>query len=522
MLRSLITRASACFVLLFAAASALADTDALLSRLPAQNAAEAAEINAALIAGGEAGLAALTQQLKPAGDNTDQPARYALGGLSFHVTRPGAPAEERAAFNAAVTAALPGAVDDEARAFLMQLLHVTGDDACVPAIAAYLGHARLAPDARLALEAIGGPAATQALTGGPAAPEEYPHNTMVMTPPPPDDAFRDRLRAAEGDAAWAVLVEGLESEYTSIRQLALHEAGKGFPGKVYTRRLARMARKAPIQLQPEFLLMLGKRGDETAIDAVSDHIGSDDEAVRKAALTALMMTNTPEADALVRGWLDSAKPGEAATAAEALIASLPGKERILPQPDEEGFVPLFNGVDLTGWVGYARGYGVEDGAIVCKDASLNLFTRRDYGNFILRFDVKLTPAANNGVGIRTPMRGTASEEGMEIQVLDDGHEQYKDIKDYQSHGSVYGIAPAARGHLKPVGEWNQQEIHVEGNRVKVTLNGVVIVDADVKAIVESGAPDGKDHSGALRPRGHIGLLGHGDTVYYRNLRVKEL
>lgn len=507
----------------FALASvAQPDLDALLSRLPAQNAAVSTEIHGALMAGGESTIAALTQQLKPAGDNTDQPARYALSGLSAFVSQPGAPAEHRSIFNSAICAALAGAVDDDARAFLMQLLHLTGDDSTVPALAPYLSHARLAPDARIALEAIGGPAALQALSGGPAAPEEYPHNTSVMEPPPLDAVYLERLRAAEGDAAWAVLTEGLESEYTSIRQIALRAAGKDFPDKVYTRRLVRMLRKTPDVLVPEFLTMLGKRGDESSMTAISKYVDSEDEAIQKSALTALLLMNTPAADALIHDWLEAAKPGEETTAAIKLLSTLPGQERFLPQPDEEGFVSIFNGTDLSGWVGYTRGYAVEDGAIVCKNASLNLFTKRDYANFALRFEVKLTPAANNGIGIRGPMTGKVSEEGMEIQVLDDGHEKYADLKDYQSHGSVYGIAAAKRGFLKPVGEWNAQEIRVVGSQVTVTLNGEVIVDADVKAIVEAGSPDEKEHPGVERTRGHIALLGHGDVVYYRNLRVQEL
>ena len=504
------------------AAWAQADVDALLKQLPAKDAATAAEVNAGLLAGGEAGVAALAQRLKPAGDNTDQPVRYALGGLSMHVARPGGPAEERVAFNAAVCSSIAGAPDDDARAFLIQLLHLPGDAACVPALAGYLGNARLAPDARLALEAIGGDAAAQALAGGPAAAAEYPHNTAIMEPPPAVEVFTNALAAAEGNAKWDVLVEGLESEFTSTRQAALGLVAKEFPGEQYTRRLGRLVKKAPQALRAEYLSAIGRRGDEAATKILSDYLEDEDENVRKAAVSALLIIKSPEADAAVKAWLAEAEPGEEATAAEKLVAASPGRDRILPEKDEDGYASIFNGQDLDNWTGWKRGYTVEDGAIVCKDASLNLYTKREYANFSLRFEFKLTPAANNGVGIRAPLKGKASEEGMEIQVLDEDHLDYKDIHDYQVHGSVYGLIPAKRGFLKPTGEWNAQEITVDGSHITVVLNGETILDADLVETLAKGALDGKEHTGAARASGHIGFLGHGDTVYYRNLRVKEL
>jgi hypothetical protein len=189
---------------------------------------------------------------------------------------------------------------------------------------------------------------------------------------------------------------------------------------------------------------------------------------------------------------------------------------------EDGFVPLFNGVDLTGWTGDTRGYWAEDGVLAGKPLG-NLYTVAQYGNFVLRFEFKLTPGANNGIGIRVPLKRKASTEGMEIQILDDTSEEYKDIKPYQHHGSIYGIVAAERGHLKPLGEWNHQEIRVDGTQVRVTLNGKVIVDADLKPYRDGQpTPDGKEHPGLKRRRGHISLAGHTTPIYYRNLYIKPL
>ena len=196
-----------------------------------------------------------------------------------------------------------------------------------------------------------------------------------------------------------------------------------------------------------------------------------------------------------------------------------------PPAPEAGFVSLFNGRDLSGWTGDVAGYAVEDGSIVCGPKGTNLFTEREYSNFVLRVRFRLSPGANNGIGIRAPLAGDAAYEGMEVQVLDDGHEKYRGwLKDWQRHGSVYGIAASSgsTSALRPTGEWNDQEIAVDGRRVKVTLNGTVILDADLDAATAGGTLSGKAHPGVRRTAGHVGFLGHGDRVEYRDIRIREL
>jgi hypothetical protein len=134
----------------------------------------------------------------------------------------------------------------------------------------------------------------------------------------------------------------------------------------------------------------------------------------------------------------------------------------------------------------------------------------------------LTPGANNGIGIRAPLEGDAAYAGMEIQVLDNDAPKYKDLHVYQYHGSVYGVIPAKRGFLLPTGEWNKEEIIANGNKIKVILNGTVILDGDIKEASKNGTMDHNEHPGLLRKTGHIGFLGHGDVVRFRNLRVKRL
>jgi hypothetical protein len=193
---------------------------------------------------------------------------------------------------------------------------------------------------------------------------------------------------------------------------------------------------------------------------------------------------------------------------------------------EAGFTPLFNGKDLTGWVlvrGHGPGYVAEDGVLVCpKEGGGNLYTEREYANFILRLEWRLWEGGNNGVGIRAPLEGDAAYVGMEIQVLDDEAEVYQKmgLKPSQFTGSVYDVFAAKRGFVKRNGEWNSEEIQAEGRRIKVILNGQVITDVNLD--------DAKDpevlqkHPGLKRTTGHLGFLGHGTRVEFRNIRLKDL
>ena len=196
---------------------------------------------------------------------------------------------------------------------------------------------------------------------------------------------------------------------------------------------------------------------------------------------------------------------------------------VIAADSEDGFTSLFDGESLDGWVGAVDGYEVVDGAITCKPGGGgNLYTEDEYANFIVRFEFKLPPGGNNGLGLRAPLEGNAAFVGIESQILDDTHEKYADLKDWQFHGSIYGVVPSKPGHLKPVGEWNEEEVVCDGTKITVKLNGTVIVDADLADHIGKPTLDGKAHPGIERATGHIGFLGHGDPVEFRNLRVKVL
>lgn len=201
------------------------------------------------------------------------------------------------------------------------------------------------------------------------------------------------------------------------------------------------------------------------------------------------------------------------------------QNKLSKEEKKDGYVLLFNGKNLDGWMGNKQDYVVEDGTITVKTdqgGSGNLYTEKEYSNFIFRFEFQLTTGANNGLGIRTPAEGDAAYVGMELQILDNTADMYANLQPYQYHGSVYGVIPAKKGFLKPVGEWNYQEVEVNGTRVKVTLNGEVILEGDIAEASENGTIDHKEHPGLLNKAGYIGFLGHGSPLKFKNIRIKEL
>jgi rhodanese-related sulfurtransferase len=192
---------------------------------------------------------------------------------------------------------------------------------------------------------------------------------------------------------------------------------------------------------------------------------------------------------------------------------------------EDGFVSMFDGKSLAGWTGSLASYAVENEKLVCITGGTgNLLTEKQYTDFVMAFEFKLTEGANNGLGIRCPKlaEGSLHLEGIELQILDDTAEKYKALKPYQYHGSAYGLIASKQGSLEPVGKWNHQEVTVKGRNLTVMLNGTKIVDANFDEATKSGTLDGQLHPGLARRRGHIALLGHGDRVDFRNLQIMEL
>ena len=212
------------------------------------------------------------------------------------------------------------------------------------------------------------------------------------------------------------------------------------------------------------------------------------------------------------------------------IREIPGEEvnkELNARWAEDGFVEHINGKDLSNWQGAVDSYEVVDGAITCKPGKGgDLLTKDEFENGIIRVEFKLPPAGNNGIALRTPLGGHSASDGLELQVIDsDGYNAKqaaagkKGLEPYQYHGSLYHCVGAKHGFLRPAGEWNFQEIEVDGQKIKVTLNGTKILDVDISTFDRSQIahpPKGLDHT-----KGFIGFAGHSDPVMFRSFKVKQ-
>ena len=225
-----------------------------------------------------------------------------------------------------------------------------------------------------------------------------------------------------------------------------------------------------------------------------------------------------------------------------MIEKLPAEgtsliSELTPEEKKEGFVMLFDGTNLDQWQGNLENYTVIDGTIYVDAAygsGGNLYTKKKYSDFIYRFEFQfMVEGVNNGVGIRTPMDCDAAYEGMEIQILDHDCPIYRGLREYQQHGSVYGIIPAKRVKFPELGTWNTEEIRAIGDHITVTVNGEVILDGNIREACKGHnvAPDGGEntytvdhlnHPGLFNKDGYISFCGHGTGVKFRNIRIKDM
>ena len=198
--------------------------------------------------------------------------------------------------------------------------------------------------------------------------------------------------------------------------------------------------------------------------------------------------------------------------------------KLLRGKDRADFKRVFNGTDFTGWAGPVQNYQVKEGSLICKAGTGGtIFTKEEFTNFVARLEFKLPPGGNNGLAIRFSGSGNAAYDGMcECQVLDDNYEKAtgEKIDPRQAHGSAYGMVAAQRGYQHPIGEWNYEEVTVNGSVIKVELNGTIILDADLSKVTDLMA--GSAHPGKDRASGHFGFAGHNDPVMFRNISIQPI
>ena len=196
-----------------------------------------------------------------------------------------------------------------------------------------------------------------------------------------------------------------------------------------------------------------------------------------------------------------------------------------------GWRLLFDGKTTEGWRGYMQdtmpsGWQVVDGVLARVAPARDIVYQEKFKNFELLVDWRIAPRGNSGIfyrGIEGPEAIYYS--APEMQVLDDtGHADGQ--SELTSAGAVYGLYPAPRGIVKPVGEWNTARILVQGNHVEHWLNGKRIAayelgSADWSArVAQSKFKQWPEYGKATE--GYIGLQEHGNWIGYRNIKIRVL
>ena len=391
-----------------------------------------------------------------------------------------------------ILAVYPSARKSVTKVSLITVLGNIGDDRSLP----LLEEALAEPDKEISHAAV------RALS---AWPNPSPLSVLQKCVQTTDDNLA-RTLALRG---WIRLI-GLDKGRDAAQTLALY-------GEAMKRSTEPFERKA-------VLAGLGEVRTHDSLKMTAAYL--EDESVKSEAALAVSRIACPlnDQDKGLRGSdvIDALKKAAAAIGNESGRNKVEDYLSTMPE-DEEGFVSMFNGRDLDGWQG--GDFVVADGVMICHGHNGGglTYTKSQFTNFVMRFEFKLTPSANNGLNFRS-----RNSQWNEIQILDDGHPVYTNLHPYQMHGSLYGVVPAKRGFLKPAGQWNYEEVTADGPRIRVRLNGAVILDADLNKLDLDHCLDGTAHPGLRDASGDIGWLGHlngyeqpGD-VFFRDIRIKTL
>ena len=209
--------------------------------------------------------------------------------------------------------------------------------------------------------------------------------------------------------------------------------------------------------------------------------------------------------------------------------------RLTPAEQAAGWQLLFDGKAADAWRGYrktdfpAQGWVVEDDCLKITAGSKagDIITRAQYGDFELVLEWRVSEKANSGIMYRvTEKHGASWQTGPEYQIFDDVGNGTNPT-DVHSTGAVYDLYQPAEGKvLKPVGEFNQTRITIRDHRLRHWLNGVKVVDCWIDSkdwnqrISESKF--NKYEGFGVQTKGHIALQDHGNDVWFRNIKIRDL
>jgi hypothetical protein len=176
---------------------------------------------------------------------------------------------------------------------------------------------------------------------------------------------------------------------------------------------------------------------------------------------------------------------------------------------------------LIGWQQIDGNDGMwrfEDGVLYTEGGGGWLSTVRQYDDFVLSLEFRLSPGGNSGVFVRAPHEGNPAYEGMEIQILDDEAEQWRGLRPEQYTGSIYDVQAPSERAGKGADVWQRMVIECRGPRVRVALNGRKVLDTRTDYYSYKFTA----HPGLMRRSGYIGLQNHGSKIEFRNIRLREL
>lgn len=207
----------------------------------------------------------------------------------------------------------------------------------------------------------------------------------------------------------------------------------------------------------------------------------------------------------------------------AVLALLVLASTLAAEDKDDGFVPLFNGKNLEGWVvkGKAEGWQVKNGIIRSEGDKGGEWLRsaKEYGDYILKVDWKVSKDGNSGVFIRIPDKGSPWQNGYEVQISSAPRD------DLHCTAALYGYAAVKPRPNEDADKWHTFEIHCIGTKIKVIADGVIVVDVDQTKLT---APDEKGYTDPkTKPlKGYVGLqdshAAAGSYIEFRNVRIKEL
>lgn len=213
-----------------------------------------------------------------------------------------------------------------------------------------------------------------------------------------------------------------------------------------------------------------------------------------------------------------------------MVTAAPTQQKAEPN----GFVSLFNGQDLSGWLtGPDNAWVVEEGVITLrremdgKEHNADyLWAKETYGDFVLDLECKIPDRANSGIFLRTSDLKDPVYTGIEVQVANSyGRET---LSRTGTAGAVYDCLAPTKNTVREPGQWNHFRITCQGSRIRIQLNGEQILEMDLNQWTQPNRnPDGSNNKFPkplkdFARKGHVGLQDHGRPVWYRNIKIKKL